>query len=108
MGWAQRFKINGVMPGWQPVTRWFLQGSTLGPDLSNVFINDLNTGLKCILRKFSNYTKLVRADDSLERREALQGVLDKLEGWAIADFMKEQVLDSALRTEQPWIYICTD
>lgn len=48
-----------------------LQGSILVSALFSVFINDLDSGLECILRKFVDYTKLGGAAESLEGGEAL-------------------------------------
>lgn len=45
-------------------TRGALQGSILLSALFSVFINDLNSGLECILRKFVGYTKLGGAPES--------------------------------------------
>ncbi|KAJ7405739.1 rna-directed dna polymerase from mobile element jockey-like [Willisornis vidua] len=53
-----------------------------------MFINDLDTELEGILSKFADDTKLGGALDSLKGREALQGDLDKSEGWAITNHME--------------------
>ncbi|KAJ7408938.1 RNA-directed DNA polymerase from mobile element jockey-like protein [Pitangus sulphuratus] len=46
----------------------------LGQVFFNIFINDLDTGLEGILRKFAEDTKLGGAVDSLKGREVLYGI----------------------------------
>lgn len=85
---AQRVTVPGVTPGWCPVTSGILQGSILSPLLFYIFINDLDAGLEGVLSQFANSTKLGRAVDSQEGREALQRDLSKSERWTITYCMK--------------------
>ena len=55
---VQTVVANGSMSGWRLVMSSVPKASVLGPILFNIFISDIDSGVKCTLIKYADATKL--------------------------------------------------
>ncbi|GAB0180073.1 mitochondrial enolase superfamily member 1 [Grus japonensis] len=82
-GRTQRVAVNSSMSKWRSVMSGVPQGSVPGLALFNIFVGDMDSGIKCTLSKFANDTI-----NTLEGKGAILRDLDRLERWACANLMK--------------------
>ena len=77
----QRVTIRGTFSNWSPVTSGVPQGTTLGPILFLLYVNDIPNVVTSSIKMFADDTKIYREINNAEDTLALQSDLDCLENW---------------------------
>lgn len=91
-GCRKRVVVNGSVFRWKPVMNGIPLWSILGLIL---FINNLDSGIKCVPSNFTDDTKLTSEVDIRQGRDATHRDLDRLKKWArknLGRFNKDKVL----------------
>ncbi|HSZ24591.1 MAG TPA: reverse transcriptase family protein [Cytophagaceae bacterium] len=78
----QRVVLNGETSNWTKVVSGVPQGSVLGPILFKICINDLDEGIKNIIKKFADDTKLMGMTGSIEQVNGIRENLRRLDEWS--------------------------
>src|SRR6202142_2140767 len=79
------------MSNWADVVSGVSQGSVLGLILFSIFINDLDDGIKNVINKFADDTKLMGLTRTLEQINGVREDLKKLDDWTVLWQMKFNV-----------------
>ena len=80
--------INGSVSVWRLVTGSVPQLLVLRALPFDIFVSDIDDGIKCTLSKFAGECKLSGMADTLEGRKGIQRDLDRLEKWAHVNIMR--------------------
>ena len=79
----QRVSINGKNSDWRNVTSGIPQGSVLGPILFLIYINDLPSVVRCLIKLFADDAKLYQIIRRNQDRVELQGDISNSKDWSI-------------------------
>jgi len=81
VGRRQRVCLQGEYSLWRWVLSGVPQGSVLGPVLFFIYIDDLEDGIRNMVYKFADDTKVLAQVQSDAERKKLQEDLNKLSEW---------------------------
>ena len=79
MATLKRVVVNGSMSMWKSVMNSVPWESVLGPVLFDIFVGNMESGIKSTFSKFADDTKLSITVIMLEGRDAIQRDLGRLE-----------------------------
>jgi len=79
MATLKRVVVNGSMSMWKSVMNSVPWESVLGPVLFDIFVGNMESGIKSTFSKFADDTKLSITVIMLEGRDALQRDLGRVE-----------------------------
>lgn len=74
--------VNGSYSNWQPITSAIPERPVLSPMLFNIFVSDLDGGIKHTFMKCADDIKLSGEVDTSEGRATLHEVFNWLKEWA--------------------------
>ena len=96
---SQRVVINGQSSEFLPVETGVPQGSTLGPLLFLIYMNDIVDNISCDINLFADDTSLLEVmSDPVRNTENLNRDLQTLSAWAAQWLMYFNVLKTVLMT----------
>lgn len=79
MAISEDLQLMAQCPDWTLVVSGVFQVSILGPRLLNIFISDIGSGVKYMLRKPADSNKLSGTVSMFEGKDAMQKDLNSLE-----------------------------
>lgn len=80
--------LNVSVSGWRSVTNDILQDSVQGVTIFNIFISDIDSGVKSTHSKSVDDIKMCGAADMAERWDVIQRHQARLEQWAQENLMR--------------------
>jgi len=81
--WGQQLDVQVETSG-----EWCSSGVSIGTTLFNIFVSEMDSGIECIPSNFASDTKLCRAVNTLEGRNAIQRDPDRLKRCPCVSFVK--------------------